>query len=148
MAGMDREASILFNRFNLHADPNLHASLGALALEHGHDTLRGAVTEELSQGLLVIGNTMLMNKIDEVVRGVAGQGRLGEMRVVRKEVFWSGVEIGEVASSAAGDKYFPSNTIRVIEKENAPAALRGFDGAHQAGSTGSEDDDVGGLHLD
>jgi hypothetical protein len=52
------------------------------------------------------------------------------------------VEVGEVAAASARDQYFFSDSIRAFEHEHAPSALARFDGTHQAGRAGSENDDV------
>jgi hypothetical protein len=52
------------------------------------------------------------------------------------------VQIGEIAAAAAGDQNLLSNSIRAFKQQNATPSLPSFNGAHQASSAGSEDDDV------
>jgi hypothetical protein len=52
------------------------------------------------------------------------------------------MEVGEVAAAAAGDEDFLAGAVGVFEHECAAAAASGFDGAHQTGAAGSEDENV------
>ena len=120
-------------------------ALGTLAFEHGDDVVGGAVAEELAEGLLVVGNAVLVDEGDEVGGGVAAEGGLGEVGVVGEEVLGAGVEVGEVAAAAAGDEDFLAGFVGVVDEEDAGVAATGLDGAQEAGGSGSEDDDVEGV---
>ena len=102
----------------------------------------GAVAEELAEGFFVVGDAVLLDQGDEVVRGVAGEGGLGEVGVGGEEVFRRGMEVGEVAAAAAGDEDLLAGAVGVFEDEGAAAAAAGLDGAHEAGGAGAEDEDV------
>jgi hypothetical protein len=120
--------------------------VGALAQQQVEDVVGGAVAEELAEGLLVVGDAVLLDQGEEVLRGVAGERGLGEVRVGGEEVFRRGVEVGEVAAASAGDEDFLAGTVGVVEDEGAAAAAAGFDGAHEACGSGSEDEDVDFFH--
>ena len=94
----------------------------------------------------MVGDAVLFDERDEVLRGVAGEGGLGEVGVGGEEVFRAGVEVGEVAAASAGDEDLLAGAVGVVEEEDAAAAAAGFDGGHQAGGSGSEDEDVGVGH--
>jgi hypothetical protein len=79
------------------------AGVGALAEEQVEDVVGGAVAEELAEGFLVVGDGVFFDEGDEVARGVAGEGGLGEVGVGGEKVFGRGVEVGEVAAASAGD---------------------------------------------
>ena len=64
------------------------------------DRRAALVTEQLSQCLLMPGETMLRHEVAEVPGCVAGERRLGEMRVLGMEVGGFGLDIGEVAPAA------------------------------------------------
>jgi hypothetical protein len=61
------------------------------------------------------------------------------MRVGGEEMAGRGVDVGEVAASAAGDQDFASDPGIVLEDEDAPAPFARFDGAHQSGRAGADD---------
>ncbi|MCY1176358.1 hypothetical protein D9M73_166250 [compost metagenome] len=128
----------------------MHADLGtrlvAFGQQHVEDVAGLVVTEQLAELLLVVRHAVLAHQLDEVPLGVAGQGRLAEVRVVRKEVGRLGVQVGEVAAPAAGHEDFLAWLVGVVEQQH-PAAATGTElGAHQAGGAGAKDDHVGGVH--
>ena len=55
------------------------------------------------------------------------------------------MQVGEVATSAAGDQDFLADALGAFENEHVPAASSGLDGTHQASGTGSKDDRVVSL---
>jgi len=60
----------------------------------------------------------------------------------RKKILWARVQVGEVAAAAAGDQDFLADSVGAFENQNTAAALASFNGTHQAGRAGSENDDV------
>jgi len=119
-----------------------YVCVGALAQQQVEDVVSGAVAEELPEGFFVVADAVLFDERDEVLRGVAGERGAGEVRVFGEEVFGGGVEVGEVGAASAGDEDFFAGTVGVVEDEGAAAALAGFDGGHEAGGSGTEDDYV------
>ena len=63
------------------------------------------------------------------------------------KVFRPAVQVGEVAAPAAGDQDLLADTLRALQHGRAPPAPAGFDGAHQAGCPGAENDYVKTLHM-
>ncbi|MNR25023.1 hypothetical protein D3C85_1421430 [compost metagenome] len=131
-------------------DAGVHADLGAgliaFGQQHVEDVTGLVVAEQLAELLLVVGHAMLAHQLDEVPLGVAGQGRLAEMRILREEVARLGIHVGEVAAAAAGHEDLLAGLVGVVEHQY-PAATAGAElGAHQAGGAGAEDDHVGGVH--
>jgi len=59
-----------------------------------------------------------------------------------KEILRDSVQVGEIAAAAAGDQDFLADSICAFEHQNTPVALASFNGTHQAGRAGSENDDV------
>jgi len=102
----------------------------------------GAVAEELAESLLVVGDPVLLDQGDEIGWSVAGERRFREMGVRGKKVFGAGMEVGEVAAAASGDEDFLAGFFGVLDEQDAAVAAAGFDGAHQAGGSCSEDDGV------
>ena len=115
---------------------------GALAQEHVEDVVGGTVAEELAEGFFVIRDAVLFNQGDEVLRGEAGERGLGEVGVGGEEVFRLGVDVGEVAATAAGDENLFAGAVGVLEDEGVATAASSFDGAHEARSAGAKDEDV------
>jgi hypothetical protein len=64
------------------------------------------------------------------------------VRVGGEEIFWGGVQVGEIAAATAGDEDFFAGALRAFEEGDAFAALPCFGGAEEAGGAGAEDDGV------
>ncbi len=118
---------------------------GALARKEVDNVAGGAVAEELAEGLFVVGNAVALDEGDEVLGDVAGEGGAGEVGVFGEEVFGGGAEIGEVGAASSGDEDLFADSVGVVEDEDAGVAVTGFDGAHEACGSGSEDGYVDGL---
>ena len=78
-----------------------HPGVRALVQQHLHDQLGRHVAEQLAQLLLVVRDVVALDHLDEVPRGVPGEGGLAEVRVGRQEVVGRSAGIGEVAAAAA-----------------------------------------------
>jgi hypothetical protein len=52
------------------------------------------------------------------------------MRIARKKVLGSGVQVREIAASAAGDQDLLADPLGAFKNHNPPAAFAGFDGTH------------------
>ena len=52
------------------------------------------------------------------------------------------MQVGEIAAASARDQNLLANSICAFQHQHAPATLAGFNGTHQARSTGSENDSV------
>ena len=89
------------------------------------------------------GNPGLGNKRHEIPRPIAGQGRLGEMRVLRQEIRGRTVDIGEITAPAARDTDFLTRAARMIHDQN-PAP--GMGGTHQPCGPGPDDQRIN-LHI-
>ena len=127
---------------DLAAEKNLDRSLTALGLKHVSNIMGRAVAEKLPQGLLVVGNAMLLDQRDEIGGGVTSQRGFGEVRIRRDEVFRAAVDIGEIAAAPARDQDLLANTVGVLQHRDAAAALAGLNRAHQSGGAGAKDENV------
>ena len=85
---------------------------------------------------------MPADQLDEVVRCVPGESRFVKVWIAGDEVFVRGMDIGEVASSAARDPDFLADCLVPLEDGDGSPALSRLDSAHQAGRPRSDDDDV------
>ena len=114
----------------------------AFGQQQVEDVVGGAVAKELAKGLLVPGDAVRFDHGEEVLRGEAGEGGLGKVRVGGEEVFRGGIAIREVAAAAAGDEDLLAGTLVRLEDEDAAPAASRLNGAHKAGGAGAEDEDV------
>ena len=85
---------------------------------------------------------MAFYKLDEILRRVAGEGGSAEMRIVREKTFGARVDIGEIATAAAGDTDLLADLVIMVNEQHRFAALACFGGTHHAGSTCTNDDYV------
>jgi hypothetical protein len=90
----------------------------------------------------VVGDAVLLDQRDKVMRGEAGEGGPGEVGVGREEVLRRGVDVGEVAAAAAGDEDLFAGAVGVLQDEDAAATAACLDGAHEASGSGSQDEDI------
>lgn len=124
------------------AKAQLHVSLRALIAQHRHDLPSRAVAEQLPQRLFVPGDAVAIDQSDEVLRPVAAQGRLGEMRVLRQEAFGRGVQVGKVAAAAAGDEDLLAGLVGVVDQQDRASTLTRHGRTHHPCSPGTEDDGI------
>jgi len=61
----------------------------------------GAVTEQLSEGLFVVADTVFLDRGNDVCGGKAGERRFCEVRIFGEEVFRAAVDVGEVAAASS-----------------------------------------------
>ena len=140
--GGDAEAIRFLNVAHGAAGADFHSGGGALRQQHFDDGPRAAVAELLTQFFLMIGNAVFFHQGDKILRGVTRQGGAAEIGVGREEVVRPGVDIGEIAASAAGDGDFLSGAVIAFEQGDPASALSGGEGAHHARGPAADDDDV------
>ncbi len=78
----------------------------------------------------MVGDAVLLNQGHEVCRSVSGQRRFSKMRIRRKKILGSSVQVCEIAASAARDQDLLADPLGAFENHYPPAAFAGFDGAH------------------
>ena len=108
---------------------NLHPSTRALREEHLDNRSRTSVAELLAELFFVVRNAMFFDEGDEVPWGVSGEGGLTKVGVIGEVVIRGGAEVGEVAPASTGDGNFQPDALIVLQDDDAPAPLAGFDGA-------------------
>ena len=111
-----------------------------------HDLSRGSAAEELAQSFFIIRNVVLLHQLDEFAGGITLEGGSAEVWVVGEIIFRAGMEIGEIATPAAGDENFFSDTMVVLEHKHGPIPQTSRSRTHQARATCANDDDVEGLN--
>ena len=139
-------AAVVANALDGARLPPFDAPLRAFGAQHLDDLLGAAVAEELAEGFLVVGDAVFFDEGDEIGGSVAGEGGFSEMRIFGEEVFRLGVEIREVAATAAGDENFLADFFGSFEEHDAAAAFTSFDGTEETGGAGAEDDYVKVVH--
>ena len=128
--------------FHMGVQKDLHASLAALFFQQRYDVTRGSIAEHLAERFLVIWNLMLRNQGKKILRRVTGERGLAEMWIRGDEVLWTAMNVGKVAAAAAGDENLLPDSVCVVQHGHPLAVLSGFDGAQQACSTGTENEDI------
>ena len=93
----------------------------------------------------MISDPVTPDQRDEVGRRIARQRGFMETSIFRKEIFGRGMQVREVATAAAGYPDFPAGGVVSFKDDDRSAEFTGFDGAHQAGGAGTDDDDVSRL---
>jgi hypothetical protein len=65
-----------------------------------------------------------------------------------EEVAGAGVEVGEIASAAAGDQDLFAGSVSALDDRNAAAAAAGFHGSHKTRGASAENENVEtvGMH--
>ena len=81
---MNDEAFAMTNLSDVLIEDNANAGGAALRFQHGDDVASGAVAEELAQCFLVIGDAVLLDQCDEVMRRIAGERGASEVRIARR----------------------------------------------------------------
>ena len=90
----------------------------------------------------MIGDAVALYHLDKMLRCVTGKCRFAEMRIIRKIIGRRRTGIGEIAAAAAGHQYFLAAAIGMFDQQDRFVALSRSDGAHQAGSTATNDDGI------
>jgi hypothetical protein len=94
---------------------DLDPGSAALGFEEVDDVRGGIVAEKLAVRFFVVGDAMLFEESDEIRGSEPGESRFGEVRIRREKIFGSGVEIGEVAATTAGNEDFLADAVSVLE---------------------------------
>lgn len=119
-----------------------HTGITAFSFQHGDDLPGTAVAELLAEFLLVIGDAVLLHEGYEIPRGVAGQGRLAEVRVSGEVVRGGCVDVREVAAPAAGDLDLATHTFVVLEQQDTFASVCRREGTEKPGASAADHDHV------
>src|ERR1700757_5079371 len=85
---------------------------------------------------------MFLDESYKICGGVAGERGLCEVRIRGEEIIRGGMHVSEIAAAAAGDQNLLADSIGTFQHQHAPPALAGLNGAHQASSAASKNDDV------
>ena len=120
----------------------LHTGLTAFGAKKVHDLSRGSAAEELAQSFFIIRNVVLLHQLDEFAGGITREGGSAEVWVVGEIIFRAGMEIGEIAATAARDKNFFADTTIVLQHKHSSTAQTGRSRTHQACATRANDNGV------
>jgi hypothetical protein len=85
---------------------------------------------------------MLSNESNEIFGRISGEGRFMEVRITRNELLGRGVDIREVAPSAAGYPDLLARGFVALDNQNRAPSFSRLDSAHQTGRPGPDHDDV------
>ena len=114
----------------------------AFSQQHVDDILGVVITEQLPQFLFMKGDAVALNKANEIIRAVTGEGRFGEMGIAGKEIVRAAIPVGEIAPTAAGNADFFSHLAAVINQQNRFPAGSGDPGKEQSCGTGPDYNDI------
>src|SRR4051812_37264416 len=87
-------------------------------------------------------DAMAPHQGDEILLGVAAEGRDAEGWIGRQELRRRGMKIGEVAAAAAGNADLLARRLGGFQHQSLAAALTGNRGTHHARRTRANDNDV------
>ena len=148
-AGVQPEHAVgLFDLLHAAAGLDAHAGGQAFVDQHLHDQLGRDIAEQLAQFLLVVGDAVALDHVDEVAGRVARQRRFAEMRIGRQEVGRRGAGVGEVAASAARHQDLLADLVGVLDDQHAQATLTGRERGHETRRAAADHQDVvGGGHA-
>ena len=85
---------------------------------------------------------MFADELYKIFRCISSERRFGEVRISGNEVFVRGVNVREVAPSAAGDDDLTTNLGVALENDHLSSSLTGLDRAKESGRTATDNDDV------
>ena len=134
--------SLTRDRAGFDAKPQLAARLHEIIQQHVDDLPCRPVAEQLTQRLLMPGDTTRSDARDEIVLRVALEGGDAEMRVLRQELLRRHIQVGEIAPSAAGNADLLGRLVRMVDHHDAAPPAPGFDRAHEAGGPRADDQHI------
>lgn len=121
---------------------DFHAIGCTFPFQHGDKLARTSVAKLLPELFLVIADAMAFNEADKIPRRIADEGGFAKIGIARKIVFRGRVDIGEVASSPAGNGDFPSDLPVVFQQNHLPSPAGSLKSAHQSGRARADNDHV------
>lgn len=142
-AGLEAEVVGFFDFMDRASAANGDSGGGTFRQEHLDDGAGALIAELLAECFFVVGNAVIFHQSEKIVRAEAGEGGATKGRIGREEILRAGAEVGKIAAPAAGDGNFFAHPF-VVFKDDDPATppTRG-EGAHEAGGTASDDDEIG-----
>ena len=93
----------------------------------------------MAEVFFVIGDAVLFDQGDEIGGRVTRQGRFGEVRILREEVFRRAMKIREIAAASAGNEDFFADFFGAFKDDDAASAFADFDSAEEPGGATTED---------
>jgi hypothetical protein len=96
----------------------------------------------LPKFLFVIGDAVLFDEFDEILRGVAGERGFAEVRIGGEVVLRACIKVGKVATPAAGNLYLFAYTVSPFDDQNLAPAFACLDSAKQPCRAAANDDDI------
>ncbi len=113
--------------------------------QHADDILGAVIAEQLAQGLLVPGDTVAIDHLDEVVLGKSLQGRQGKARILSQVGSRMDAQVGKVATPPARYADLLARSSGMVDQAYAATAFGRFDGTHHSGRAGTDNQDIQGL---
>ena len=127
--------------------PQLAPGSRKIARQQRHNILGRAITEKLTQGLLVPSNPRRIQACDEIPLGVAFQRRQRKARIFRQESVRRNAKVGKVAPPTARDADLLTRPRGVIDHQHPTPAPSGLYARHQACSPCAQNDHIHLFHA-
>ncbi len=148
LAGVDPETAII-QRANV-VDGGLQADIdtgtGAFCQQHVENVFGAVAAEKLAGLFFHIRDAVALGQGQKIPWRVACQRRFDKVRVSAQVIGRCGIQVGEIAASAARHQDFLAGLVGMVQHQHMLSAMAGCLGAKQPGSTSANDDYVGVLH--
>src|ERR1700749_4626907 len=136
---MDHELVRAIYRLYRDACLDTNSGLLALAFEHVHDIVRGTVTEQMAEFLLMERHVVSTEQTQKILRRITSQRRFDEVGIGGEKRLGTSVQVREVTPAAPRDQNLAADSGISLQHDHPASAAAGLDGAHQARSAGAED---------
>src|SRR5690554_4865537 len=100
--------------------------------------------KQLSGGLLFVFDAVAVHQLQKGLRGITLKRGDAERRIVRKEVGWCAVQVGEITTAASRHQYLATGPGCMVDDQYFPPAIASGRCAHKAGGAGADNDHVEG----
>jgi hypothetical protein len=113
--GMEEKLRGAFYFRDAGVEEDLDSGGTAFGFEKAGDVGRRIVAEELAERFFVVGDAMFLDENEKIVGRETGESGFGEVWVSGEEIFWRGVNVGEIATATAGDKDFFADAVGMFD---------------------------------
>ena len=91
---------------------------------------------------LLIVDAVPLDEFEKIPLGVAGQRRLGEVRIATQVSMGARLQIGEVAAPTTADQDLAPRLLGIIQHQHSAPPIPGLSRTHQTGRSGPDDDHI------
>ena len=91
---------------------------------------------------LLVLDAMAFDELEKIPLGVAGQRRLGKVRIATQVGMRTRLQIGEVATTTAADQDLAPRLLGIIQHQHPAPPISGLSRTHQPRRPGPDDDHI------